>query len=185
MTSKLHIVGLSGSLRQQSYNSALLRYALGQLPDGVTSEIASFAELPIYNPDLGDENPPRAVADFKSILEQGDAYLIATPEYNYGVAGGLKNALDWVSRPMGKGPMQQKTSAIMGASPSARGTVLAQMQLRQILRFASGHVIEKPEVLIAEAPKHFDDQGQLVTESYQKQVKELILALVEYVWALK
>ncbi|MDP3793223.1 MAG: NAD(P)H-dependent oxidoreductase [Candidatus Uhrbacteria bacterium] len=175
------MVGISGSLRKGSYNSALLREAKRAAPaHGAEIEIVSIADLPLYNTDI--EQPlPDTVKVFKDKVKAADAILIASPEYNYSVSGVLKNAIDWLSRPPDDVSLKGKTVAIMGASPGTLGSGRAQYHLRQILLSITGIVLPRPEVIVTLAKDKFDEQGNLTDEKTREKVSALVNALVEWV----
>jgi len=128
----IQVLGISGSLRRDSYNTALLRAAAELMPPEMTLEIFDLSHLPMFNQD--SEKPfPDAVVELRTKLAQADALLIATPEYNGSISGALKNAIDWASRSP-KQPLNGKPTAIIGISTGNFGTLRAQLHLRQILR---------------------------------------------------
>jgi chromate reductase len=173
-----HVLGISGSLRQDSYNSALLRAAEELLPPGMTLEIFDLAPLPMFNPDF--EKPfPEEVLAFHTKLAQADALLIATPEYNSSISGALKNAIDWASRSPNQ-PLKDKPVAIMGASTGNFGTLRAQMHLRQILTHVGALPLAKPEVLVARAGQAFDAHGNLVDEAARGFLRDLLSGLADW-----
>lgn len=176
----IHIVGLAGSLRKKSYNKWALQAAQELLPDGAELEIIAIDELPMYNQDIEEEfGDPDVVRAFKEKLQQADALLIATPEYNYSVPGVLKNAFDWASRPTGRSVLAGKPTAIMGASYGPYGTVRAQMSLRLSLAYVNAFTVNKPDVFITFAEQKFDEQGHLIDEKTRKQIQALLEALVQ------
>ena len=180
-TKPIHVVGISGSLRQNSYNTALLRAAKELAPAEMTLELVDLSTLPMFNADV--EKPfPEPVAEFRSRLTQADALLIATPEYNASITAALKNAIDWASRPP-RQPMYGKPVAIMGASTGNFGTLRAQLHLRQILTHVGALTLAKPEVLVAKAEQAFDTQGNLVDEAARGFLRDLLAALA--VWTQK
>lgn len=175
----LHVLGISGSLRKASYNTALLRAAAELLPTGMTLEILDLAPLPLFNQDT--EKPfPEAVVEFRTRLEQADALLIATPEYNSSLSGALKNAIDWASRPP-KPPLSSKPVAILGASTGNFGTVQAQLHLRQVLTHVGAMPLGKPEVLVARAEQAFDAEGRLVDATARGFLRDLLAALGRWI----
>ena len=174
----LHVLGISGSLRKNSYNSALLRAAQELMPLWTTLEIFDLAPLPMFNPD--DEKPfPEAVLDFRTRLAQADAVLIATPEYNSSISAALKNAIDWASRSP-NAPLNGKPVAIMGASTGNFGTLRAQLHLRQILTHVGALTLGKPEVLVARAGQVFDANGRLVDEAARGFLRDLLVGLADW-----
>jgi len=177
-TTYMHILGISGSLRKASYNTALLRAAAELLPTGAALDIFDLSPLPIFNPD--HEKPfPEPVAEFRARLAQADALLIATPEYNASISGVLKNAIDWASRPPQQ-PLNGKPVAVMGASTGNFGTVRAQTQLRQVLTHVGALTLAKPEVLVARADQAFNADLELIDSTACGFLRDLLVALVDW-----
>lgn len=171
------IVAIAGSLRQGSYNHALLRAAQELAPVGMRIRIHDLSEIPLFNEDVERVAIPAAVASLRGAVAEADGFLVATPEYNHGVPGVMKNAFDWLSRPPGKTVLNGKPSAIMGASPGFTGTARAQTQLRQSCVFTNTPVLLQPEVLVGRAHEKFDSVGRLTDESTRKF---LVLFLEEF-----
>src|SRR5919201_4818938 len=169
------ILGIAGSLREGSYNRALLRVARELLPAGVELRELDLRQLPFYDGDVEAAGDPEPVVALKDAIRSADALLIATPEYNRGVPGVLKNAIDWASRPPLGSPLAGKPVAIMGAS-TGRGTARAQEQLRAALEFSRAQVLAEPEVLVPEAYMRFDE-GRLVDETARLEMRALLEAL--------
>lgn len=139
----MRVLGISGSLRRDSLNSALLRAAAERLPAGVELvELARLGEVPLYDEDVETDGTPAVVEELRAAVRSADAVLIATPEYNGSIPGQLKNALDWVSRPAGKSALTGKPAAVVGASTGMFGAVWAQAELRKVLGAMGGRVIE-------------------------------------------
>ena len=182
----IRILGISGSLRNGSYNTALLEAAGVMAPEGVEFVSRSLAEIPMYNADLEAVGDPEPVTRLKQAIVSADGLLIATPEYNYSVSGALKNALDWISRPPRFSPIHQKPVAMMGVG-GMLGTVRAQMHLRQILLHSDARVLSRPEVYVSRGSDKFDDRGTLVDEPTRLQVKKLMRAFREHIlqWRLE
>lgn len=172
----VHIVGLSGSLREGSYNTHLLKAALELLPQGSTLEIVHFDDVPMYNADLDIGDRPEPVRLFREALAKADAFLISSPEYNYSIPGGLKNAIDWASRGQ-DAPLLGKPVALMGATPGMWGTVRMQLAFKAVFQFLDMKHVAKPEVLIAQAHTRFDEQGKLTDEKTRELVNRLLVAL--------
>jgi chromate reductase len=168
------ILGFAGSLRAGSYNHLLLRAAAEEAPEEMTIEIYDLAPIPLYNADLEVEGDPEPVARFKEAIARADGVLIATPEYNHGISGVLKNALDWASRPGGRSVLRGKPVATMGASTSQVGTARAQMQLREILVYVQADTVAVPEVLVAHADQKFDDEGRFTDEAGRRVMRQLL-----------
>jgi len=184
MDQKISILGFAGSLREDSYNRALLRAALGLVPDDASLEIFELNGIPPFNQDL-EGSPPEKVKEFKRKIRAVNALLIATPEYNFSVPGVLKNAIDWASRPHGDNSFEGKPVAIMSASIGMLGGARAQYHLRQSFVFLNMHTINRPEVLVTFAPQKFDSEGRLLDEQARKLIAELLKALVAWARILK
>ncbi len=180
----IHVLGISGSLRKASFNSGLLRAATQMLPEEMTLEIFDLSPIPLYNGDLENSSMPESVINFKQKIAAADALLIAIPEYNYSIAGVLKNAIDWASRPVKSSPLNGKPFAMMGAG-GGLGTARAQYHFRQVAVFTNMITFNKPELMIPRAFEKFDDKGNLVDEKVKDQIKNLLLALNNLVGLLK
>lgn len=178
MDRPVHILGLSGSLRQGSFNTGLLRAAAELLPAGATLEIAPWVDLPIYNQDLDGAAAPESARRLRAQILAADAVLFAIPEYNYSVPGGLKNAIDWVSRGKPQ-PFDGKPAAVMGASMGLLGTARAQYHLRQIGVYLNLQFLNRPEVMVGAAHTKFDAEGRLTDELGRKLIGQLVGNLVE------
>ncbi|WP_213450873.1 NADPH-dependent FMN reductase [Rhizomonospora bruguierae] len=174
--SDITVLGISGSLRAGSFNSTLLRHAQGLAPAGMKIDVyGGLRAIPPYDEDEDTERESPAVADLRARIAAADALLIATPEYNYGVPGVLKNALDWASRAPGRFlPLQHTPVAIMGASPTPTGTVRAQLALRQFFLWNDSAVVTKPEVAVAAAHEKL---GAALDPRTEQAVRGLLDAL--------
>jgi len=160
----MDIVGISGSLRRQSFNSSLIRAAAAAAPDGMSVSLFDrLGEIPPYNDDEKQQAIPDAVTDLAAQIHAADGVLIATPEYNYGVPGVLKNAIDWLSR-VPEQPFKDKPVAILGAAMGNLGTARAQYDLRRVFIFLEGLVMNRPEVFVGAAHQKFDDSGALTDD---------------------
>jgi chromate reductase len=168
----MKVLGISGSLRRGSYNTALLRNAPVELElwDGLKA-------IPPYDEDDDVEPAPPAVAQMRAAVAGADAILFATPEYNASVPGQLKNAVDWLSRPRATTVLRNKPVAVVGASTGAFGAVWAQADLRKVLGTAGARVVEG-ELAVGHADQRFDGDGTLVDESLREQLHEVVEALV-------
>ncbi|HKQ94712.1 MAG TPA: NAD(P)H-dependent oxidoreductase [Aestuariivirgaceae bacterium] len=158
------ILGITGSLRKASYNTALLRTVIGKAPASLVIEPADLAGIPIYNGD--DEKalgPPAAVTALSDRIRAAAAVIIVTPEYNFSIPGPLKNGLDWISRPKDQ-PFKDKPVGIMGASDGPVGTARSQYHVRQVLVSLQAVTMTKPEVLLTNAPSKFDAEGTLTDQ---------------------
>jgi chromate reductase len=174
----MKLLGIAGSLREGSYNRGLLRAARQLLPEGVELVEFDIRGLPFYDGDLEAAGDPEPVVALKEAIRDADALLIATPEYNRGAPGGLKNAIDWASRPPLGSPLTGKPVALIGAATGRGGTALAQQQLRQALEFPRADVLDEPRVLVPEAYFHFDERGELADEAIRAELAELLDTLV-------
>ena len=181
--SGLTVLGIAGSLRRASYNRGLLRAAIELAPEGLVIEPYEIGDLPHYSEDLDVAGGPPAAQKLQSAIRAADALLIATPEYNYGLPGALKNAIDWASRPPNDHALRRKPVAIMGASMGMGGTIRAQLALRQTLLFTECYCLLKPEVCVAGAMSRFDASGTLIDEESREYVGQLLEALAD--WTLK
>ncbi len=169
----MNVLGISGSLRAGSYNTLALKAAQKLAPAGMTIEIASIADIPLYNDDVRAQGDPAPVAAMKAKVRQADAVLIATPEYNFSIPGVLKNMLDWMSRPP-EPPFAGKVVGIIGASPGPVGTARVQYDLRKVMVFLDAFTVNKPEVFINHCAGKFDAQGNLTDEGAHKFIGELL-----------
>jgi chromate reductase, NAD(P)H dehydrogenase (quinone) len=174
----IKIAAFSGSLRKDSYNSALLNAAVELKPENMKIEILDINDIPIFNDDERLRNIPESVKILSEKISSADGIIISTPEYNYSIPGVLKNTIDWVSK-MPSGPFNEKPTAIMGASPGMLGTVRAQMHLRQISLALNLDVLNKPEVYVNLAKDKFDSNGKLLHEPTREKINMLLIALSE------
>lgn len=184
MNESLHILGIAGSLRRESYNRAALRAAGKLLPEDATMENFDLEGIPAFNQDL-EKTPPQRVVEFKAAIRKADALLIVTPEYNYSIPGVLKNAIDWASRPYGDNAWLGKPAAIMGASTGKFGSARAQYHLRQVLTALNVYTLNLPEVMIGGAAEQFDAEGNLTNEMSKKLIRQLLEKLVAWTRQLK
>ena len=177
--SKLTILGISGSGRKGSYNTALLEAAKELLPQDATLEVVDVSKLPLYNQDL-EHDLPEAVKELKKKIRGADAILIATPEHNYSVTSVLKNAIEWGNRPPRDASWSGKPAAIISASTGLRGGARAQLHLRQIMIDLNMHSINRPLLLVANAKDKFNENLQLVDEETLQTLREVLSSLVEW-----
>jgi chromate reductase len=177
----MKILGISGSLRRESYNTKLLRAAEELLPAEVEFELYDgLKAIPPYDEEDDGEDAPESVTALREAIAEADGILIATPEYNSSVPGHLKNSLDWVSRPLATNTLRNKPVAVVGASTGAFGAVWAQAELRKVLAAIGARVVEA-EVAVGHAPTRFDDSGRLVDESLLGDLEETVEALTDEV----
>jgi NAD(P)H-dependent FMN reductase len=180
------VVGISGSLRAGSFNSALLRAAQGEMPAGATLEIATIEGVPLYNADLETaQGLPSAVTALKERIVAADALLLATPEYNNSIPGVFKNAIDWLSRPPADLPriFRGRPVAIIGASPSGFGTLLSQTAWLPVLKTLGTDAWFGGRVLVSRANGAFDATGTLVDAGVREQLKTFLAGFCAFVAA--
>jgi chromate reductase, NAD(P)H dehydrogenase (quinone) len=173
----LTVLGIAGSLRRGSYNRALLRSARSLAPDDMRLDLFDLHDVPFYDADVEKQGDPEPVSALKRRIREADALVIATPEYQHSLPGVLKNALDWASRPPKDPPLGRKPIAMMGATTGRYGTARAQAELRKVLAYNDAIVLNRPEVLVANAGETFDETGELVDEKARELVRELLAAL--------
>ncbi len=183
-TPSLTFLGISGSLRAKSLNTAALHAAAELVPDGVSLKMAYIAGIPLYHGEVEAQGLPPAVQALRAEINAADAVLFSTPEYNYSVPGVLKNAIDWASRPPAH-PFAGKPIAIMSASPGLLGGTRAQYHLRQVFIFMDGKVMNKPEVMIGGAMAKFDADGKLTDEPTRAAIAALLVALKAWTLLLR
>jgi chromate reductase, NAD(P)H dehydrogenase (quinone) len=175
----MRVLGISGSLRRDSLNSALLRAAAERLPAG--AELVAFErlrEIPLYDADVEASEPtPDAVRELREALREADAVLIATPEYNHSIPGALKNALDWASRPAGESALSGTPAAVVGASTGIFGAVWAQAELRKVLGAMGARVVEA-ELPVGRAHELFDGDRLELEPNQSEQLEEILSELV-------
>jgi chromate reductase len=177
----LRILGIAGSLRRASFNRALLRAAADLAPEGM--EIATFdlAGVPLYDGDVEADGDPEAVAAMKAAIRAADGVLFVTPEYNHGVPGVMKNAVDWASRPPADAALARKPVGIIGASPGITGSARGQSQLRQAFEFTDSWCMPQPELLVFRAHEKFDAQGRLADEATRTHLVRYLAAFQSWV----
>jgi len=176
------ILGIAGSLRRGSHNRKLLRAAGEALPPGVELvEWDGLADLPAFNEDE-ENDPPEVVRDFLRELEDADALLISTPEYNASLPGALKNALDWASRPFPENVLRDKPCAVIGASTGLFGAVWAQAEVRKALKASGAHVLES-ELPVAMADGAFEADGSLADPELAARLADVVADLAREVEA--
>lgn len=174
----IKILGIVGSLRKGSYNRFALKAAQELVPDGAVLNLIELHGIPVFDQD-NEMTLPASVLEFKRRILDADAILFATPEYNYSLPGGLKNAIDWASRPYGESAWLGKPAAVMGASTGSLGTARAQYHLRQILVTLDMPVVNQPEVMIGNAAQRFDQNGRLTDAPTRQHIQKLLGALVQ------
>jgi chromate reductase len=172
------VLAISGSLRRGSHNTQLLRTAATLLPSGSQLTLwDALKRVPPFDEDDEAGPPHTVVAGLRQAVTRADAILIATPEYNHSIPGQLKNALDWLSRPLVGNPMQRKPAAVIGASTGIYGAVWAQAETRRILDALGARVLDR-ELPVPTAAQQFDAEGQLLDRDVDSQLRELLRELV-------
>jgi chromate reductase, NAD(P)H dehydrogenase (quinone) len=177
------IIGLSGSLRRESFNTKLLRAAGELMPAGTSLDIASIRDFPLYDGDLDAAGPQPAVLALKERIAASDGLLIATPEYNHSLPGVLKNAIDWLSRPGSEIPkvFGGRPVAVIGASAGPGGTVLAQAAWLPVLRALGMAPWFGGRMLVSGAAKLFDESGRLVDADTRAKLGTFVKGFAEFV----
>jgi chromate reductase, NAD(P)H dehydrogenase (quinone) len=177
----MRVLGLSGSLRRDSHNRALLRAAAATLPPDAELVLWDrLAELPAYDEDLDAAFAPEPVRALREAIADADAVLIATPEYNHSIPGALKNALDWASRPHATNPLRGKPAAVVGASTGLFGAVWAQAEARKVLTAIGARVLER-ELPVGQADSAWAPDGTLLDPDVQAALAEIVGELVRQV----
>ena len=173
----MKLLAISGSLRRDSYNTALLHEASEHAPAGVELELYEGLELlPPYNEDVDGDDAPAQAVRLRAAIASADGLLIATPEYNGSIPGQLKNAVDWASRPVRTGAIWGKPVAVVGASTGSYGAAWGQADLRRSLGIAGARVLEV-ELPVARAQDRFDSQGHLLDEQLRERLDEIVREL--------
>jgi chromate reductase, NAD(P)H dehydrogenase (quinone) len=171
------VLGISGSLREASHNTALLRAAQRLAPEGMQLELYDELELiPPYNEDRDGDAAPAAATRLRELVADADAVLFATPEYNGSTPGQLKNALDWLSRPRGNAAIFGKTAAVIGASTGAYGGIWAQADLRKSLGIAGARLVEA-ELAVGNAGEHLYADGEIVDADTHEKLAQVLADL--------
>lgn len=173
----IKIIGIVGSVRSGSYNQSLFNAFAAAVPIDVEIVQARIDALPFYNADIEEPYPAEAL-ELKQILNTADGFLIVTPEYNRGVPGILKNAIDWMSRPKGPSPFSGKPVLVAGASDGNIGTAVAQASLKGSLLHLNAHVLGRPEFFLGMAQDKFDAEGNLIDPKTQEFIISALKTLV-------
>lgn len=179
------ILGISGSLRANSFNTMLLKAAIPLLDAGVELEIATLHGIPLYDGDVEANGFPQAVLDLKTRILACDGLLLATPEYNNGIPGVFKNAIDWLSRPSADHPkvFPNRPVAVIGTSPGGFGTVLAQAHWLPVLRALGTHLWFGGRLMVSAAHKVFNENGEIADDVVRKQLRDFLHGFGQFVQA--
>lgn len=179
------VSALCGSLRKGSYNQSLLDAAIAHAPaHGLEIAQADWSHFPSYSQDYDSAAYPDEVVAAKALVQSSACLLLVTPEYNHGIPGGLKNAVDWLSRPYGDPTLRGRPVALMGASIGYMGSIRAQLAWRQLWYFFECPVFSNAELTVAFAPKAVDESGMLVDAGYLKALDGYLEALAGWLGAL-
>lgn len=176
----ISILGISGSLRENSYNSALLEAAKHMFPDVIT--VGSIKDIPLYNADVEADGIPAAVLNLKQQLADADGLLLVSPEYNSSVPGVLKNTIDWLSRPSMdiRNVFSNKPVAVTGTSPGGFGTILSQSAWLPVFRGLGARHFTGERLMISAAARVFGDEGMLQDESVRQRLEQFMLGFIEF-----
>jgi chromate reductase len=173
----LSVLGVAGSLRARSYNLALLRAAQDLAPPGMDISIRGIHAIPTFNEDVEAEGDPEPVLDLKHAVREADAVLFATPEYNRGLPGGLKNAVDWLSRPPKQSVLDLKPVGVLGASTGIGATAEAQRQLRAALAYCGAQTMGEPEVALSRVHRLIDADGHILDHEVVEELRRFVESL--------
>ena len=175
----LKILGISGSLRKGSFNTAALRTCAQMLPAGMTMTFARINDIPLFDQDMFDAGLPESAKRFRAEVAAADGLLIASPEYNFSLSAALKNAIDWGSRPPNQ-VFQDKPVAMFSCTPGPLGGARVQYDLRRILSQLWAYPLPRPEVFIGNAPSKFSE-GKLTDETTRKFLTELLAGFKDWI----
>lgn len=179
----MKIIGISGSLREGSYNTSLLRLAATMMPDGTTLALGEIKGIPLYDGDAeAAEGIPTAVSELKDAIAMADGILLATPEYNNSMPGVLKNAIDWLSRPPAdiKRVFGDKPIGLIGASPGGFGTILSQNAWLPVLRTLGTRPWFGGRLLVSRAHKVFDESGAMTDKAVEEQLRQFMEGFIRF-----
>jgi NAD(P)H-dependent FMN reductase len=175
-----NVVAVAGSLREKSMNAMLANSLSALAPEGMTIDVVSLADVPLFNQDQEQAFPDGAHA-FKERIRNADGVIIVTPEYNRSIPGVLKNAIDWASRPYTDNAWTKKPILVMGASGGATGTAVAQYDVKKVMLFSGAHVMGQPELFIGGAVQKFDESGALTDEDTRTHLQKALAAFASYI----
>jgi chromate reductase, NAD(P)H dehydrogenase (quinone) len=175
----MRVLGISGSLRRNSYNTALLRH-VGELFEAEAEEFEIYRglrDIPPYDEDCDTDDAPEPVSRIREAVRDADAIFFVSPEYNSSIPGALKNALDWLSRPFATNVLRNKPVAVIGASSGMFGAIWAQAELRKVLG-AIGARVTEGEVAVGSAAERFNEDGNLNEPNLEQEVREVVVTLL-------
>jgi chromate reductase, NAD(P)H dehydrogenase (quinone) len=181
------VIGLSGSLREASYNTALLRSAAGMMPEGSELIVETIRGIPLYDADLEAEGIPEKVISLKDAIAAADGLLLVTPEYNNSIPGVFKNAIDWLSRPDSdiKRVFGNKPVAVIGASPGGFGTILSQNAWLPVLRTLKADFWSDGRLMVSRAGTVFNQDGTLADQKIEDQLRKFLAGFVAFAQAAR
>ncbi len=173
------VAALCGSRRTGSYNQSLLNALIERAPEGLEFVQVDIRDFPFFSQD-DESDPPRAVREAKTLVQGCDCVLLVSPEYDFGVPGYLKNAVDWLSRPFGDRTLVGRPMAVCGASTGSMGTIRGQLHWRQSWYYFKAPVFSEAELTVAFSRESFDDEGRLVSERYQQMADHFLVTLNDW-----
>jgi len=175
----VRVAALCGSRRRGSYNQKLLDNAIERAPEGMEIFQVAIRDFPFFDQDE-ESTPPRVVLDAKAAIQSAQCVLLVSPEYDYGVPGFLKNAVDWLSRPTGDRTLVGRPMAVMGASTGQMGTIRGQLHWRQSWYYFRAPVFSEAELAVAFSAESFDESGKLVAERYVAGLDRYLATLLDW-----
>jgi len=175
----IRVAALCGSRRKGSFNQKLLNNAIDHAPEGLQIVQVAIRDFPFFDQDE-EAHPPQAVLDAKAAIQSTDCVLLVSPEYDYGVPGYLKNAVDWLSRPFGDPTLVGRPMAVMGASTGHMGTIRGQLHWRQSWYFFRAPVFSEAELTVAFSAEAFDAEGTLISERYVPALDHYLVTLLDW-----
>ena len=183
----INIAGISGSLREHSYNAGLLRNAVEAVPEGCALSVNSIRGIPLYDGDVEAQGIPPAVTDLRAIIKAADGILLVTPEYNNGIPGVFKNAIDWLTRPpeARMGTFAGKPVGLIGTTPGTFGTAFSQYAWLPVLRVLNTQVWSGRLLWVSGAMGKFDDRGNLTDDGVKRQLVKYMAGFTEFVGQMK
>lgn len=177
MAERLNLLGLSGSIRAGSYNTSILKHLAELIQDQAELVVFPLNDIPLYNQDVDTSEPPASVAALRQAIGKADGVIIATPEYNFGMSGVLKNALDWASRPYGASTLTGKPVLTLSSSPASTGGVRAQAGLNETLTAIAAQVVLRPQTVIGSVHQRVSD-GRITDDATVKFLRDAVTDLL-------